>query len=277
MTDNRMNEHETRSTSDPASFDRSILVDLAYGRIPPEESQRLLDIIAADEGLSNELELVILLLNEGGRRPEEQKVAYPPGVPTSRRLREASSLAPTLLRVAAVILLCLGVGWYADTVTSPPFVAAASVTPADLHIRMRSGGADIVSGSRLYLHNGDWRECVRRLDWYIAVYPEGRDIASASTLKGAAYLMGARSHILGLYVRYDKALVDSALASLKQARSRIPLAELEDDIDWFEAKAMLMKGDPPAATALLQRIVGRTGARTGDAFKLLQEMRMSQR
>lgn len=272
MKDNRLNEHEPAGAPGSASFDRALLADLVHGRIPPEESQRLLDIVAADEELSRELELAILLLNEGARRPADQHGAYPPEKPTSRRVREAAPFLPMVFRVAAAILVCLGLGWYADAVTSPPYAAAARVSPADLHVRVRAGGSGVVSGSRAYLLAGDWRECVRRVDWYLAVYPDGEELPSASILKGAAYLMGARSHILGFHVRYEQALVDSALASLQHARSRHPAPGLEDEIDWFEAKAMLMKGDCASATSKLDHVARRHGARADDARKLLREL-----
>jgi hypothetical protein len=277
MTDNRMNDHESLESPGSPGVDRSLLVDLAHGRIPPDESGRLLDIIAADEELSKELEIVILLVNEGARRRGGQKVAYPRGNPTSGRIREARSLSLTFLRVAAMILVFLGAGWFADDASSPRFANLAQVSPADLHVRMRAGDAGIVNGSRLFLYEGDWQECVRRVDWYLAVYPGGEELATASMLKGAAYLMGARSQILGFHVRYDAVLVDSAMSAFQLARSRVTSSEMRDDIDWFEAKAMLMKGDPAAAGIRLRRIIGGTGARMDDARKLLEQLPVVQR
>lgn len=253
-------------------FDRSLLVEFAQGRLSPAEALVVLDVVEADPELSEDLELVLLMLREGSRGTTGNPIRYDAGSESGPSLRESTPGAVHLLRVAAVLLVMLGAGWILDATTSSPYAHLARVDVADLHLRVRDASTNILQGSRELLYQRAWQECVRRAEWYLAVFPEGEERADACILRSAGLLMGAHGSVLGMHVRYDQAMVDSALAALQMARSGARTIFEAEEIEWFTAKASLMRGDREPARAALQAIIAGGGARVADARALLSSI-----
>jgi hypothetical protein len=251
-------------------FDRSLLVELAQGRLSAQESREVLDHVAADEELSKELDLVILMLHEGSQ--DERGTRYEQGREEGRALRESGSAGLILLRVAAAVLVMLGAGRLVDSALTSPYTELASVEARDLHLLTRDGSSDELAAMHAFLYKGEWQEAVRRADWYLSVYPDDPGRSAASVVKSAAMLMGARKGMLGFGVHYDQALVDSAMNVLGTTRMGGPTAAEVEQIDWFEAKALLMRGDPGQAGVRLRSIVAGGGICVQDARRILSEL-----
>lgn len=255
---------------DRSAADRSLLVDLAHGRLSTDDSRELLDRVAADEELSAELDLVIMMMGEGAR--EERETRYEPGKEQGRSLRESAGPALVLLRVAATLLLMFGAGRLVDGAMAPPYADLARVELADLHLRIRDGATDEIAAMRAYLYQGDWEEAVRRAEWFLSVRPEATGRPSVFVIRSAAMLMGARKAVMGFGVHYDTALVDSAMVSLANAREGGPTSVEMEQIGWFEAKAFLMRGDPAEASVRLRTIVEGGGICVQDARRILSAL-----
>jgi hypothetical protein len=223
-----------------------------------------------DDELSKELDLVILMLQEGSK--EERQTRYPSGREAGRSLRETASAGIVLLRVAAVVLLMLGCGRLIDSALAPPFAAMASLEVRDLHLLDRDASSDELAAMHAYLYNKNWQEVVRRADWYLSVYQDDAGRRSASMAKSAALLMGARRDMLGFGVHFDQSMVDSALQVLRGIRTEKAGPVEMEQAAWFEAKALLMRGDPAGARSRLLSIVAQGGHCVQEARALLSEL-----
>jgi hypothetical protein len=250
-----------------SGVDRSQLVELAYGRLSADDSRELLERVAADEELSKELDLVILMMGEAGR--EERNTRYQPGKEQGRSLRESAGPALVVLRVAAMVLLMFGTGRLIDAALAPPYVALAQLEAEDLHLRIRDGAEDELTAMRGFLYNGDWEEAARRAGWYLSVHPDAPGRPTVFVIRSAAQLMGARKDVMGFGVHFDRTLLDSAIVSLTNARSAGPTTAEMELIAWFEAKAFLMKGDTGSARVRLRSIVDAGGFCVQDARRIL--------
>ncbi|MBK7256653.1 MAG: hypothetical protein IPI01_02290 [Ignavibacteriae bacterium] len=270
MTTTGGDHSDVRRDGERTAIDRSLLVELAHGRLSADESRELLDRVAADEELSAELDLVILMMGEGAR--EERETRYEPGKEQGRTLRESAGPALVVLRVAATLLLMFGAGRLIDAALAPAYADLAQVEAADLHLRIRDGATDEVAAMRAYLYQGDWEEAVRRADWFLSVHPDATGRQSVFVIRSAAMLMGARKAVMGFGMHYDAALVDSAMVSLANAREGQPSSVEMEQIAWFEAKAFLMKGDPGEASVRLRSIVEAGGICVQDARRILADL-----
>lgn len=251
-------------------LDRSMLVDLAYGRLSADDARTVLDRVAADEELSKELDLVILMMAEGQR--DERTMRYDQMKERGRTLRETTGAGLVLLRVAAVVLLLLGAGSLIDAALAPPYAHLAMVEDEDLHLRIRDASSGEIAAMRMYLYQGAWEEAARRAEWYLAVHTGAQDRPTAGIIRAAGLLMGAKHDVMGFGVHFDRALVDSALASLSDARCGEPTPGEIEQITMFEAKAFLMRGDADAARSRLRRIVGGGGVYVQDARRILADL-----
>lgn len=251
-------------------IDRSMLVELAYGRLSADESRELLDRVAADEAASKELDLIILMMNEGAR--QERTTRYETGKEQGRSLRESPGPVLLVLRVAALVVLMLGAGRAVDSAMAPPYAEFARVGHEDLHLRTRDGASDELAAMRAYLYVNDWEEAARRAEWYLSVHADEPARPSAYVIRSAAMLMGARKDIMGFGVHYDLSLVDSAMLSLADARREGPTAAEAEQIAWFEAKALLMRGEPAEARFRLRWIVDAGGVCVQDARRILSAL-----
>ncbi len=247
--------------------DHSLLVELAHGRLSADEARQLLDRVAADDELSKELDLIILMMGEGMR--EERPTRYDQTKERGRTLREAAGPGLVLLRVAAVLLMILGAGKLIDGALAPPYAHLARMDAGELHLRIRDGSTAEVATMRAYLYEGEWEEAVRRADWYLAVHAAAPERPTVYIIRAAGFLMGARKDFVGLGLHYDRSLVDSALAALDNARSGMPSPGESEQIAWFEARSFLMKGEPDEARTRLRRIVEHGGVFVPDARRIL--------
>ena len=250
--------------------DRSLLVDLAHGRLSADDARIVLDRVAADDELSKELDLIILMMVEGQR--ERGTTRYGQLKERGRTLRETTGPGLVLLRVAATVLFLFGAGSLIDAAIAPPYVHLATVGGEDLHLRIRDGSAAEIAAMRTYLYRGTWGEAVQRAEWYLAVHAGAPDRSTVEIIRAAGLLMGARQDVLGFGVHFDRALVDSALAALGNARSGSPTAGEVEQIAMFEAKAFLMRGEAGAARTRLLRIIAGGGVYVQDARRILADL-----
>lgn len=251
-------------------FDRSLLVDLAYGRLSADDARIVLDRVAADEDLSKELDLVILMMAEGQR--DERTMRYDQLKERGRTLRETAGPGLVLLRVAAVVLFLLGAGGLIDAAMAPPYAQLAVVEGEDLHLRIRDGSSAELAAMRMDLYQGAWEEAARRAEWYLAVHAGAQDRPTVGIIRAAGLLMGAKHDVMGFGVHFDRSLVDSALASLSDARCSGPTPGEMEQITMFEAKAFLMRGDAEAARTRLRRIIEGGGVYVQDARRILADL-----
>lgn len=247
--------------------DHSLLVELVHGRLGGDDAQRLLDRVAADEELSRELDLIILMMDEGTREGRTRR--YDQAREQGRTLREASGTGRALLRAAAVVMLLIGGGTLIDAALAPPYAMVAGVGTGDLHLLVRDGSADELAAMRAFLSQGQWEEAARRAEWYLSVHGDGPGRGTAHVNRAAAFLMGARKDVLGFGVRFDRTLVDSAMVALHRARLGAPAPGEVEQIAWLEAKAFLMRGEPGEARTRLQWIIGTGGIYVQDARRIL--------
>jgi hypothetical protein len=251
------------------SQDREDLVEFALGRLSPAESLRILDRVSADEGLSADLDLVLLMLGEGKREGSLHRRTYSPRGDRGNRLREWSTFSLTVLRTAAMLFMLLGVGLILREVTKPDYADIAAVGSSDLDFRMRGGAQDVLGLARALVMKGEYEDGLRMAEWYLSVFPEGSERSEAHVLKGALLLVQARKTRVGVFLRFDESLVDAAWTELQRARLARDFVRTREHVAWFEAKALLMKGNVQEARALFESVAVMGGVRNDDAKRIL--------
>jgi hypothetical protein len=251
------------------SQDHEVLVEFALGRLSPAESLRILDRVSADDELSADLDLVLLMLNEGEREGLLHRRTYGPSGDRGSRLREWSTFSLTVLRTAAMLFMVLGVGLILREVTKPDYADLAAVGSSDLDFRMRGRAEDVLGLARAMVMKGEYDDGLRMAEWYLSVYPDGNERSEAHVLKGALLLVQARKSKVGVFLSFDASLVDAAWTELQSARLARDFVRTREHVAWFEAKALLMKGNVQQARALFESVALMGGVRNDDAKRLL--------
>jgi hypothetical protein len=169
--------------------------------------------------------------------------------------------------------MLLGVGLILREVTKPDYADIAAVGSSDLDFRIRRGGEEVLGLARVLVMKGEYDDGLRMAEWYLSVYPDGNQRSEAHVLKAALLMVQARKAKVGIFVRFDESLVDAAWTELQGARSARDYVRNREHVAWFEAKALLMKGNVQEARALFESVAVMGGVRNDDAKRMLRTLK----
>jgi tetratricopeptide (TPR) repeat protein len=263
--------------------DRNRIVDLALGKLSPEESLKLLEEIETDPDASRELELANTVLNFVHLHGEEvfgpEKASMPSkaiqwdaillnGREFFRRKRFAY---PAVVALGALAIL--GVLVTASHFSTSRYYRLTKIDEMEFDTRLRGPGQEDFVLASDYLLNRRYDESIRVLERYIRAFPRSDLLQFAHYSAGAVYLVSAHSSVVSLFPTYDRERVTRGLSHLSYAETGTSSIKLEEEARWLRAKGFLMLDEPDEALAELQRVVLLNGSRKREATDLISEIR----
>ena len=235
---------------------RDKLIAFALGKLSSEESLEVLEAVERDPLLSDELEEVLLLARgtesvagEGSRndhRAHEPAVRY-------------------LLRAAAVVIILIGSAIVTSRLVTDRYHDVARLGQDDFNLSWRGGMDSDVEWARNAFLAGDKDGAIGQLERVINSHPAGEQADGVQWMVGAMMLAGSEKSLVGLFPRYDKPLVNRAMAHLAIS-ARSTNSRIAEESHWLRMKGFLMLAQPDSA-----RREGETVVRSDNDLKARAE------
>jgi hypothetical protein len=244
------------------------LVDLALGKLTPEQSLEVIDKLEQDPFKSSELELIINILASAEALPaiedsrNNPKRGYPSGV------RERRSDFTLAMRSAAAIVLLLGSVFLSGEFSEAPYASLIRVCAEDMDVRTRGESAEIVEIAYALVLEGDNVRATELVNWCLNAFPEGEESAQAHLLKGGMLLMASKRSVLGFFSHYDTVLAARGLSELHLAFGQTNQRRLKECALWLGVKGNLMVGNKSAALNQIETLELIGGTRQADARRM---------
>jgi hypothetical protein len=221
------------------TIDRGTLVAFAHGKLTREESLRVLAEIERDQGLSRELEEILLIM----RAIDDQTTA-------KHDRQQSLFLEPALkyvLRIAAVLVLGMLSLVAISEISKTGYHDLARVDTKDLRLQWRgSSDAAVESGKALFVA-GEHDTAIGHLEEIVRTIPPGESACVVHWMIGAMLLETAERSAIGLFPYYDSLRVRRAMDHLTAA-SQSTNPRLIEDTQLLRMKGLLMLGLPQEAT-----------------------------
>ena len=257
----------------------SAIIDFAHGRLTPEESLGLLKSIEEDPRASEELDLVVDLMNEAADPQSRLFVA-----PASRekpiiirfvrilidRFRSHPFLFPAgaFGCFAAAILILVGANQlFADKLDELTGIDRTAFT-----WNARGTDNSDIAGAYFFFTNGEYARSLALLDRYVRLEPLGDLAPYVHYTAGAVCLIASRQGYFSLFQTHDKTRVLEALQHLSLAIGQTSNHRLLEESRFLRAKGYLMLHRPYDAIAQLDTVRALGGPRSEEAIQMIERI-----
>lgn len=179
-------------------------------------------------------------------------------------------LVPVTVGAMAALfaILWLGPFYRSDNpywdLTNLPQEQTSFVTRSHVPARLQEGLAAFT--------RGDYASAISALEQFETDDPARTDLFYVDYILGVSYLMEARTDIWGRFQSIDESSVEKAIQNLQNAKRASNNLRIEEDCDWYLAKAFLLLRDNAKARASLERIISLRGKRFVEAKRMLNQL-----
>ncbi len=245
-------------------IDRDRLIAFARGKLSPEESERVLAAVEADEVLSRELEEVLQLMRATEALENEKRDAH-------GRLTIGEPALKYVLRIAAAVVVLLGASVLVSQLTKGPYHDLARVDNVDLGVRWRGEAEEQIEWARREFVGGDKDAAIRELERIVQMQPVGESMSVVHLMAGQMLLATAERSTFGLFPRYDRERVARAMDHLGLAAQSTNNRVVEE-AHWLRMKGFLMLDEREDAKMEGEEVKRMGGEHDVQAVKLLDEI-----
>jgi hypothetical protein len=263
----------------PERIQTSTIVDFAHGRLTPEESLGLLKSIEEDPGASEELDLVVDLMNAASD-PQSSLFAAPAirqklfPVRALRTFIESFSRQPLLYPagafgcLAAALALVIGV----NLLSSDKLDELTGIDRTAFTWNARGTDNSDIAGAYFCFTNGEYAKSLTLLDRYLRLEPHGDFVPYVHYTAGAVGLIASRQSYLTLFQSHNGTRVAEALQHLSLAIGQTTNRRLLEESRFLRAKAYLMLHRPDEAIAELDTVRSLSGPRSEEAVQMIERI-----
>jgi tetratricopeptide (TPR) repeat protein len=252
------------------------VIDFALGRLSPEESLRMLDLIENDKELSSQLELANDIINVSAEHSAElfendrdkRRRSYFPVVRFVTRQIPAR-LARRALETALVVLVALSLIAY---LSRNPYASLATAERDIAIERVRGLDGQELTSAIVAFEDGRLAESISLFERFLRRHPGSPNAGAVKISIAIEYFNLSRNGLL-FFPAYDTAYVGAGIDQLKSVIDSPGSDRLKEDAHWLLANAYLMCGQVDQAVPELDRVVGIRARHGGQAAILLEEIR----
>ena len=257
----------------------STIIDFAHGRLTPEESLGLLESIERDPRASEELDLVVDLMNEAAD-PQSSIFAAPAFhqkpllVRALRSLLESFRSHPLLYPIGAFgsIVVALAMVISTNLLSANKLDELTGIDRTAFTWNARGTDNTDITGAYLSFTNGEYDRSLTLLDRYLRMEPHGELTPYIHYTAGAVSLIASKQSYLTLFRTYDATRVSEALRHLSIAISQSSNRRLLEESRFLRAKAYLMLHSPDEAIAQLDSLRSLNGPRSEEALQMIERI-----
>ncbi len=266
---------------------KSKLIDFAMGKLTPEESLSIIEMLEKDPVASRELEVISGILNiaalegqEAFKKVESETTSKYPRfldaiVDFADQLRERRIAYP-LLGFSSVVLAIVGLV-VASRLATGRYYELTQIERPEFEVPVRGQEeVDFGTAQRLY-SQGKFDESIHLMERYIRAFPEGDMIDYAHYSAGAMHLLSSQQSFLSLFPSFDRRKILTGMEHLQQAIVTTRNARIAEDALWLRAKGYLMLDSADEAVGELSKIERLNGMRKDSASQLIARIRILQR
>lgn len=259
-------------------MDRTVIDDLVTGKLSPDESLRILDLIEREPDLSRELDMRVAVMDAvvSGRADDaRQKQARESGITrTIKSVREVIAsygtgrqLAIPLALIGALLLVGIGV-LRSLPLQSAERYALLKVESPEVDVNVRGVGEDDINTAHMLFRDGKHRQAILLLERFTKAYPQSPMTAYAEYSLGAMYLASANRRVLGVLQWFDRSTVEAGLEHLAASLDCSRSPRIIEESHWLRAKGLLMLNDEVRARQELAVVAAQHGVRESDVRRL---------
>lgn len=259
------------------------VTDFALGKLTPQESLRVLDLLDGDAEASRHLDFVSDIVRVGAEYGEEifESRLAPAGYwgrlwfVTTRWLRSAMTsrwwIRPAFASALSIVLLMGTLEIVSHAVTSR-YYQLTTIDRLALEPTTRGQVDAEYDGACRLVAQGRYTDAIRAFERFIRAYP-GDDLRYlAQYSAGATYLLSAHRSIGPFFPSYDVETVIRGLGHLQRAADNSGNRRINEEAHWLRAKGFLMMDAPASAIAELRLVVRLNGPKKDDAAELLNAL-----
>jgi tetratricopeptide (TPR) repeat protein len=158
-----------------------------------------------------------------------------------------------------------------------PYLSLTSLEGERFTSLTRSGETTSLSGALDSFHQGEYGQAITQFELFVAQNPSSPEAAYAHYLAGVSYLVGAEETILGTVTGFDADKVNRSIEHLRDVLPRTTNLGLQEDSQWYMAKAHLMLERHGEAINILEQVIQLRGRRFRDAQNLISEIELAGR
>ena len=257
----------------------STIVDFAHGRLTPEESLGLLKSIEDDPRASEDLDLVVDLMNAAA---DPQSSLF--GAPTIHQ-------KPLLIRIfqsfvesfrshpflypagafgclAAALVLVIT----ANLLTADKLDELTGIDRTAFSWNTRGTDNSDIAGAYFCFTNGDYAKSLSLLDRYLRQEPRGDLGPYVHYTAGAVCLIASKQSYFTLFQTHNGTRVSEALQHLSLAIAQTSNRRLLEESRFLRAKGFLMLHRPDEAIAELDTVRALSGPRSEEAMQMIERI-----
>ncbi len=254
----------------------STIIDFAHGRLTPADSLGLLESIEKDPHASEELDLVVDLMNEASD-PKSVVFMAPVRPPRTIVSRTLSSFVESIRNhpflypagafgsLAAAMILVVGI----NVLSANRFDELTGIDRTAFTWNARGTDNSDVAGAYICFTNGEYAKSLALLDRYLRLEPAGDLAPYVHYTAGAVCLIASRESYFTLFQTHNAARISEALQHLSIAASQTSNRRLIEESRFLRAKAYLMLHRPSEAIAELDAVRALNGPRSEEAMQII--------
>jgi hypothetical protein len=257
----------------------STIVDFAHGRLTPEESLGLLKSIEEDPRASEDLDLVVDLMNAAAD-PQSSLFAAPAVhqkpyfIRTLQSFVEGFRSHPFLypagafgcLAAALVIIIT------ANLLTADKLDELTGIDRTAFTWNARGTDNSDIAGAYFCFTKGDYAKSLSLLDRYLRLEPRGDLGPYVHYTAGAVCLIASRQSYFTLFQTHNGTRVSEALHHLSLAIAQTSNRRLLEESRFLRAKGYLMLHRPDEAIAELDTVRSLGGPRSEEAMQMIERI-----
>ena len=263
----------------PERIDHSKLVDLVNGKLSPQESLELLGRIEREPAASEELDVIVDLVNvvrgSGNELFAERREEQAPVFAGLRKL--AADLLALLKErrvvyaVASIAVVVLGL-FIASALSTDKFLKLAYSSKLEFEIPVRGPDVAEFTLAQQFFTDGHFDESIRTMERYLRAFPQSPRLDFAHYAAGATYLASARHTVLTFFPSADLQKVQLGMQHLEAAVELSGNPRLVEDARWLRGAGFLLMDKPAEAIMELRAVVQMNGPKKDAAFQLIEKI-----
>jgi hypothetical protein len=263
----------------PDKIQTGTIVDFAHGRLTPEESLGLLNSIEDDPRASEELDLVVDLMNEAAD-PQSKLFAAPVFrqepffVRTLRAIAGGFRTHPFLYpagafgSLAAALLVVIST----NMLSTGKLDELTNIDRTAFTWNARGTDNSDIAGAYFCFTNGDYAKSLTLLDRYLRLEPRGDLVPYVHYTAGAVSLIASKQSYLTIFQTHNGTRVSEALQHLSLAIGQTSNRRLLEESRLLRAKAYLLLQRPYDAIADLDTVRSLSGPRSEEAMQMIERI-----
>lgn len=178
---------------------------------------------------------------------------------------------PVAVGAVVVISLMIWVGPFFRG-SDNPYSSLVSLEQEKILSLTRGSTSETLNKGLISYQEGNYQKAIQELEKAISENSTDPSLFYAHRLLGVTYLIEAKNGFWGRFKNFEINEVDKGIQHLQIAQSLSDSRGLDEDCNWYIAKAYLMKEDVKKAKGILQEIIKLRGRRYQDAKELIKEI-----